>query len=327
MIKNPATLRNAYYKNQEGNVVPAPNPLQLDENSALPHKLYYFVDVDDPEDRYTVELKCRYGNAVAPELVFQDLPYFQEPAKSDPANAVISDNLFIDGQFNIGLQIDDRGQGAGYVLPTFSQLPIAGLSWQFLRPYADSVPVQNRVDVDRIFIKEINEAEKISEGNPRFYLNVICEKFSEKAPPLQKIVAFRSSNALWGANTSVQLKFYAWKSGDNIPVTVSVIRNFSLKSSAAPQVIQIAEYTIDSDDPKVYFSRFALPKVTIPKDIGDDQYLLVQFSLPKNQKFDLRATNFYCAEVSSPVSVIDFKYPVQNADLAKSGLVFFVLAN
>ncbi|BAO99747.1 hypothetical protein WCLE_004360 [Wolbachia endosymbiont of Cimex lectularius] len=153
-------------------------------------------------------------------------------------------------------------------------------------------------------------------------MNVICEKFSEKAPPLQKIVAFRSSNVLWGANTNIQLKFYAWKSGDNIPLAVSVIRNFGSKSLAAPQVIQVAEYTIDSDDPKVYFSRFALPKVTIPKDIGDDQYLLLQFSLPKNQKFDLRATNFYCAEVSSPVSVVDFKYPVQNSDLAKSHLLF-----
>ncbi|MGL9688594.1 MAG: hypothetical protein ACR5K6_02370 [Wolbachia sp.] len=219
---------------------------------------YYFVDVDDPKDRYTAQLKCRYGNAVAPELIFQDLPYFQEQAKADPITAVVPDNLFIDGQFNIGLQIDDRGQGAGFVLPTFPQLPIAGLSWQFLRPYADSVPVQNRVDVDRIFIKEINEAEKISEGNPRFYLNVICEKFNEKAPPLQKIVAFRSSNVLWGANTNIQLKFYAWKSGDNISLAVSVIRNFGSKSLAAPQVIQVAEYTIDSDDPKVYFSRFAL---------------------------------------------------------------------
>ncbi|WP_341816696.1 hypothetical protein [Wolbachia endosymbiont (group A) of Agelastica alni] len=317
--RSPTTLRHAYYKNQEGNTVPAPNPLQLDENGALPHKLYYFVDVDDPEDRYTVELKCRYGNAVAPELIFQDLPYFQEQQRADPVTAVLSDNLFIDGQFNIGLQIDDRGQGAGYVLPNFSQLPIAGLSWQFLRPYADS---QDRTDVDRIFIKEINEAEKISEGNPRFYLNVICEKFSEIAPPLQKIIAFKSSNVLWGANTSVQLKFYAWKSGDDIPVTVSVIRNFGSKSSAAPQVIPIDKYTIDSDTPKVYFTSFALPEVIIPPDIGDDQNLLLQFSLPVNQVFSFKATNFYCAEVSSPVSVIDFKYPVQNSDLAKSDLLF-----
>ncbi|WP_041045488.1 hypothetical protein [Wolbachia endosymbiont of Cimex lectularius] len=131
--KSPTTLHNAYYKNQEGNVVPAQNPLQLDENGTLPHKLYYFVDVDDPEDRYTAQLKCRYGNAVAPELIFQDLPYFQEQAKTDPITAIVSDNLFIDGQFNIGLQFDDRGQGAGFVLPTFPQLPIAGLSWQFLR--------------------------------------------------------------------------------------------------------------------------------------------------------------------------------------------------
>lgn len=320
--RSPTTLRHAYYKNQEGNAVPAPNPLQLDENGALPHKLYYFVDVDDPEDRYTVELKCNYGNAVAPELIFQDLPYFQEQQRADPVTAVLSDNLFIDGQFNIGLQIDDRGQGAGYVLPNFQELPIAGLSWQFLRPYADSVPLQNRVDVDRIFIKEINEAEKISEGNPRFYLNVICEKFSEIGPPLQKIVAFKSSNVLWGANTSIQLKFYAWKSGDDIPVTVSVIRNFGSKSSSAPQVIPIDKYTIDSDTPKVYFARFALPEVIIPPDIGDDQSLLLQFSLPVNQVFSFKATNFYCAEVSAPVSVVDFKYPVQNADLAKSDLLF-----
>ncbi|WP_395463562.1 hypothetical protein [Wolbachia endosymbiont of Cantharis cryptica] len=317
--KSPTTLRSAYYKNQEGNVVPAPNPLQLDENGALPHKLYYFVDVDDPEDRYTVEMKCRYGNAVVPELIFQDLPYFQEQAKSDPITAVVSDNLFIDGQFNIGIKIDDRGQGAGYVLPAFPQLPIAGLSWQFLRPYADSVPIQNRTDVDRIFIKEINEAEKISEGNPRFYLNVICEKFSA---PLQKIIAFKSSNVLWGAATSVQLKFYAWKSGDDIPVTVSVVRNFGSKSSAAPQVIQIDKYTIDSDTPKVYFARFSLPEVIIPPDIGDDQYLLLQFLLPVDQVFDFRITNCYCAKVSSPVSVVDFNYPVQNSDLAKSNLLF-----
>ncbi|GFR07190.1 uncharacterized protein TNCT_55271 [Trichonephila clavata] len=320
--RSPTTLRHVYYKNQEGNAVPAPNPLQLDENGALPHKLYYFVDVDDPEDRYTVELKCHYGNAVAPELIFQDLPYFQEQSKADPATAILSDNLFIDGQFNIGLQIDDRRQGAGYILPNFSQLPIAGLSWQFLRPYADSVPIQNRTDVDRIFIKEINEAEKISEGNPRFYLNVICEKFSETAPPLQKIVAFESSNVLWGANTSVQLKFYAWKSGDDIPVTVSVIRNFGSKSSAVPEVIPIDKYTIDSNTPKVYFAQFALPEVIVPPDIGDDQNLLLQFSLPVNQVFSFKATNFYCAEVSSPISVIDFKYPVQNSDLAKSDLLF-----
>ncbi|MGL9778822.1 MAG: hypothetical protein ACR5K5_00865 [Wolbachia sp.] len=169
---------------------------------------------------------------------------------------------------------------------------------------------------------EINEAEKISEGNPRFYLNVICEKFSEIAPPLQKIVAFKSSNVLWGANTSIQLKFYAWKSGDDIPVTVSVIRNFGSKSSSAPQVIPIDKYTIDSDTPKVYFARFALPEVIMPKDIGDDQNLLLQFSLPVNQVFSFKATNFYCAEVSAPVSVVDFKYPVQNADLAKSDLLF-----
>lgn len=61
--KSPTTPHNVYYKNQEGNVVPAPNSLQLDENGALSHKLYYFVDLDDPEDRYIVELKCCYGNA------------------------------------------------------------------------------------------------------------------------------------------------------------------------------------------------------------------------------------------------------------------------
>ncbi|WP_353279112.1 hypothetical protein [Wolbachia endosymbiont (group B) of Longitarsus flavicornis] len=106
-----------YHKDSKGNVVPAPNPLQLDENGALPHKLYYFVDVDDPEDRYIAELKCCYGNAAAAEIVFDNLPYFQEPQKANPISAVISDNLFIDGQFNIGLQIDDRGHGPGYVLP------------------------------------------------------------------------------------------------------------------------------------------------------------------------------------------------------------------
>ncbi|NSM56985.1 hypothetical protein HET73_06715 [Wolbachia endosymbiont of Atemnus politus] len=66
--------------------------------------------------------------------------------------------------------------------------------------------------------------------------------------------------------------------------------------------------------------------MTIPKDIGDDQYILVQFSLPKDQVFNFKATNFYCAEVSSPVSVVDFKYPVQNADLAKSHLLFSSLS-
>lgn len=169
--KSPTTLRNAYYKNQEGTVVPAPNPLQLDENGALPHKLYYFVDVDDKGDRYTVELKCRYGNSVAPELVFNDLPYFQEQHGDSLETNILSDNLFIDGQFNIGLQIDDRGEGDGYLSHDFSHVPVAGFSWQFIRNYADSVPRQDRTDVDRIFIKEITESERIPEGNPRFYLN------------------------------------------------------------------------------------------------------------------------------------------------------------
>ncbi|UVW84520.1 hypothetical protein [Wolbachia endosymbiont of Aedes albopictus] len=320
--KSPTTLRHAYYKNQEGNTVPAPNPLQLDENGALPHKLYYFVDVDDPEDRYTVELKCRYGNALAPELIFHDLPYFQEQSKSDTATAILSDNLFIDGQFNIGIQIDDRGHGPGYVSHEFSQVPIAGLSWQFLRSYADSVPVEDRVDIDRVFIKEISEAEKIFEGDPRFYLNVICERFSETTPPLEKVVAFRSSNVLWGTAANPMLKFYAWKSGDNIPIEISMIRNFGSKSSTAPQIIPVDEILIDSDTPKPYYTSAPLPEITIPKDIGDDQYLLFKFSLPTNRKFDFRATNFYCAEVSSHPSILEFEYPTQNSDLAKSKLLF-----
>ncbi|WP_353281206.1 hypothetical protein [Wolbachia endosymbiont (group B) of Horisme vitalbata] len=224
--KSPTTLRHDYYKNKEGNVVPAPNPLQLDENGTLPHKLYYFVDVDDPEDRYIVELKCCYGNAAVPEIVFQDLPYFQEQRSADPTSAIISDNLFIDGQFNIGLQIDDRGQGPGYVLPQFSQVPIARLSWQFVRSYADSVPIQDRTDIDRVFIKDITEAERIDEGNPRFYLNVICEKPNEKNPPLEKAIVFKNSNALWSViSQSLKLKFYAWRGGDDIVVKLLAIMN------------------------------------------------------------------------------------------------------
>ncbi len=317
--KSPTTLRHAYYKNQEGNAVPAPNPLQLDENGALPHKLYYFVDVDDPEDRYTVELKCHYGNAVAPELIFHDLPYFQEQQRADPATAILSDNLFIDGQFNIGLQIDDR---AGYVSPEFSQVPIAGLSWQFLRSYGDSVAIQDRTDVDRIFIKDITEAERIGEGNPRFYLNVICEKSSETTPPLQKAVTFRSSNALWGTNARAWLKFYAWGGGDDILVNVQAIRDFGSKSSTPPQVMSIDQFLIDSDTPKVYYTSLSLLAFVIPADIGDDQSLTLQFVLPPNRTFNFKATNFYSAEVSSPIHAVDFKYPTQNSDLAKSNLLF-----
>ncbi|WP_250295555.1 hypothetical protein [Wolbachia endosymbiont of Oedothorax gibbosus] len=320
--RSPTTLRHAYYKNQEGNAVPAPNPLQLDENGALPHKLYYFVDIDDSDDRYTVELKCHYGNAVAPELIFQDLPYFQEQQRADPVTAVLSDNLFIDGQFNIGLQIDDRGQGPGYVLPEFSQVPIAGLSWQFLRSYADSVPIQDRTDVDRIFIKDITEAERIGEGNPRFYLNVICEKPSETTPPLQKAVTFRSSNVLWGTNARAWMKFYAWRGGDDIVVNLQAIRDFGSKSSTPPQVMSIDQFLIDSDTPKVYYTSLNLLAFVIPADIGDDQSLTLQFLLPPNRVFNFKATNFYSAEVSSPVSVVDFKYPTQNSDLAKSNLLF-----
>ncbi|GFQ82730.1 uncharacterized protein TNCT_725251 [Trichonephila clavata] len=320
--RSPTTLRHAYYKNQEGNAVPAPNPLQLDENGALPHKLYYFVDVDDPEDRYTVELKCHYGNAVAPELIFQDLPYFQEQQRADPATAILSDNLFIDGQFNIGLQIDDRGHGPGYVSPEFSQVPIAGLSWQFLRSYADSVPIQDRTDVDRIFIKDITEAERIGEGNPRFYLNVICEKSSETTPPLQKAVTFRSSNVLWGTNARAWLKFYAWRGGDDIVVNLQAIRDFGAKSSTPPQVMSIDQFLIDSDTPKVYYTSLNLLAFVIPADIGDDQSLTLQFLLPPNQVFNFKTTNFYCAEASSPMHAVDFKYPTENSDLAKSNLLF-----
>ncbi|WP_264338223.1 hypothetical protein [Wolbachia endosymbiont (group A) of Cheilosia soror] len=320
--RSPTTLRHAYYKNQEGNAVPAPNPLQLDENGALPHKLYYFVDVDDPEDRYTVELKCHYGNAVAPELIFHDLPYFQEQSKADPATSILSDNLFIDGQFNIGIQIDDRGQESGYVSPEFSQVPIAGLSWQFLRSYADSVPIQDRTDVDRIFIKDITEAERIDEGNPRFYLNVICEKPSETTPPLQKAVTFRSSNVLWGTNARAWLKFYAWKGGDDIVVNLLAIRDFGSKSSTPPQVMSIDQFLIDSDTPKVYYTSLSLLGFVIPADIGDDQSLTLKFLLPPNRAFNFKATNFYCAEASLPIHAVDFKYPTQNSDLAKSNLLF-----
>ncbi|MDE5064309.1 hypothetical protein [Wolbachia endosymbiont of Drosophila tristis] len=320
--RSPTTLRNAYYKNQEGNVVPAPNPLQLDENGALPHKLYYFVDVDDPEDRYTVELKCNYGNAAAPELIFHDLPYFQEQSKADPATSILSDNLFIDGQFNIGLQINDRGQGSGYVSPEFSQVPIAGLSWQFLRSYADSVPIQDRTDVDRIFIKDITEAERIDKGNPRFYLNVICEKPSETTPPLQKAVTFRSSNVLWGTDARAWLKFYAWRGGDDIVVNLLAIRDFGSKSSTPPQVMSIDQFLIDSDTPKVYYTSLSLLGFVIPADIGDDQSLTLKFLLPPNRAFNFKATNFYCAEASLPIHAVDFKYPTQNSDLAKSNLLF-----
>ncbi|OAL99158.1 hypothetical protein [Wolbachia endosymbiont of Dactylopius coccus] len=321
--RSPTTLRHAYYKNQEGNAVPAPNPLQLDENGALPHKLYYFVDVDDSEDRYTVELKCNYGNAVAPELIFQDLPYFQEQQRADPVTAVLSDNLFIDGQFNIGLQIDDRGQGPGYVSPEFSQVPIAGLSWQFLKSYADSVPIQDKTDVDRIFIKDITEAERIDEGNPRFYLNVICEKSSETTPPLEKAIVFKHSNALWNAIVGkFKLKFYAWKGGDDIVVNLLAIRDFGSKSSTPPQTHIIDQFLIDSDTPSVYYTSLSLIDFVIPADIGDDQSLTLKFLLPPNRAFNFKATNFYCAEVSSPVSVVDFKYPTQNSDLAKSNLLF-----
>lgn len=321
--KSPTTLRNAYYKNKEGNVVPAPNPLQLDENGALPHKLYYFVDVDDPEDRYIVELKCCYGNAAAPEIVFTDLPYFQEQRSADPTSAIISDNLFIDGQFNIGLQIDDRGQGPGYVSPLFSQVPIAGLSWQFVRSYADSVAMQDRTDVDRVFIKDVTEAERIDEGNPRFYLNVICEKANEKNPPLEKAIVFKHSNALWNAiSGTFLLKFYAWRGGDDIVVNLIAIRDFGAKSSTPPQAKLIDQFLIDSDSPQVYFSRLDLIDFVIPSDIGDDQSLTLKFLLPVNRTFNFKATNFYCAETSAPISAVDFKYPTQNSDFAKSKLLF-----
>lgn len=321
--KSPTTLRNAYYKNKEGTVVPAPNPLQLDENGALPHKLYYFVDVDDPEDRYIVELKCCYGNAAAPEIVFTDLPYFQEQRSADPTSAIISDNLFIDGQFNIGLRIDDRGQGAGYVSPLFSQVPIAGLSWQFVRSYADSVAMQDRTDIDRVFIKDVTEAERINEGNPRFYLNVICEKANEKNSPLEKAIVFKHSNALWNAiSGKFKLKFYAWRGGDDIVVKLLAIRDFGAKSSTPPKSHIAGEFLIDSDSPQVYFASLTLIDFIIPSDIGDDQSLTLKFLLPTNRTFNFKATNFYCAEVSAPVSAIDFKYPTQNSDFAKSKLLF-----
>ncbi|MGL9726522.1 MAG: hypothetical protein ACR5KV_08450 [Wolbachia sp.] len=72
---------------------------------------------------------------------------------------ILSDNLFIDGQFNVGLQIDDKGEGSGYVSHDFSHMSVTGLSWQFIRNYADSVARQDRADVDRVFIKEITESE------------------------------------------------------------------------------------------------------------------------------------------------------------------------
>ena len=314
--KSPTTLRNVYHKDQEGKAVPAPNPLQLDENGAIPYKLYYFIDVNNPEDRYTVELKCRYGNTVAPELVFHDLPYFQEQSKADSTATILSDNLFIDGQFNIGLEIDDGGRGAGYVSPEFLHVPIAGLSWQFVRDYYG----RDRTNVDRVFIKEITEAERIDEGNPRFYLNVICEK-----PALMKAVTFRSSSVLWGNWSSVSrayLKFYAWKSGDDIPVTVRAVRNFGSGSSEAPQSMVIDQFLIDSDTPKVCYTSLSLLYFKIPADISDDQSLTLQFLLPTDRIFNFKATNFYCAEVSAPISAADFKYPIQNSDLAKSNLLF-----
>lgn len=83
-----------------------------------------------------------------------------------------------------------------------------------MRTYADSVAMQDRTDVDRVFIKDITEAERIDEGNPRFYLNVICEKPNEKNSPLEKAIVFKNSNALWSVVAeSLKLKFYAWRGG------------------------------------------------------------------------------------------------------------------
>ncbi|MGL9726523.1 MAG: hypothetical protein ACR5KV_08455 [Wolbachia sp.] len=50
--------------------------------------------------------------------------------------------------------------------------------------------------------------------------------------------------------------------------------------------------------------------------------MTLRFSLPSSQAFSFKATNFYCAEVSSTPSIDEFKYPVQNSDLAKSHLLF-----
>ncbi|WP_341816007.1 hypothetical protein [Wolbachia endosymbiont (group B) of Idaea biselata] len=227
------------------------------------------------------------------------------------------------GSLYIGLQIDDRGQGPGYVLPQFSQVPIAGLSWQFLRSYADSMPIQDRTDIDRVFIKDITEAERIDEGNPRFYLNVICEKPNERNPPLEKAIVFKNSNALWSVvSQSLKLKFYAWRGGDDIVVKLLAIRDFGAKSSTPPKVNVVDKFLIDSDSPKVYDTSLTLLDFVIPSDIGDDQSLTLKFLLPTDRTFNFKATNFYCAKVSAPVSSVDFRYPTQNSDLAKSNLLF-----
>ncbi|UIP91841.1 hypothetical protein IYZ83_001065 [Wolbachia pipientis] len=101
-----------------------------------------------------------------------------------------------------------------------------------MRSYADSVAMQDRTDIDRVFIKDVTETERIDEGNPRFYLNVIFEKRNERNPPLEKAIVLKNSNALWNVIAgSLKLKFYAWRGGDDIVIKLLAIRDFGAKSS------------------------------------------------------------------------------------------------
>lgn len=110
--------------------------------------------------------------------------------------------------------------------------------------------------------------------------------------------------------------------GEEVVVKLIAIRDFGAKSSTPPKVNVVDEFLIDSDSPKVYDTSLTLLDFVIPSDIGDDQSLTLKFLLPTDRTFNFKATNFYCAKVSAPVSTIDFQYPTENSDLAKSNLLF-----